>query len=426
MYRKIFPFLFVLVFILSGCGASKGIRVKKYFDDNFFDRQFTGFALYDPVKDKMLYTYQADKYFTPASNTKIFTLYTGLQLLPDSIPALHYATSGDTLYIEGTGNPAFLHSYFKDRSVLDFLEKREEPIALYSDNFYDDRFGPGWSWGDYPYYYSPERGAFPMYGNVLTVYKNRGELKAVPEYFQNALKGHADPQRPRNLRQNTFYIPQNLRDTLEIPFILSPDLTRQLLSDTLKKKIHPAHTTLPTTKKTLYSKIAADSLYQRMMYVSDNFLAEQILLMSAAAVSDSLNGKKAIDYVLDRFLPGIPQKPRWVDGSGLSRYNLFTPESIVYVLNRLYHEQPRERLFRIFAAGGQSGTLKGFYKGENGIPYLYAKSGTLSNNHNLSGYLLTRSGRVLIFSYMNNHYMQPTGEVKKRMETLLRHIRDHY
>jgi len=163
-----------------------------------------------------------------------------------------------------------------------------------------------------------------------------------------------------------------------------------------------------------------------MMYVSDNFLAEQILLMSAAAVSDSLDSKKAIDHILERFLPGIPQKPRWVDGSGLSRYNLFTPESIVYVLNRLYHEQPKERLFRIFAAGGQSGTLKGFYKGKNGIPYLYAKSGTLSNNHNLSGYLITSSGNVLIFSYMNNHYMHHTGEVKKRMETLLRHIRDHY
>ncbi|MGS2761057.1 D-alanyl-D-alanine carboxypeptidase [Sinomicrobium sp. M5D2P9] len=426
MFRKILLLLSVFAFILSGCGASKGIRVKKYFNDNFFDRQFTGFALYDPAKDKMIYTYQADKYFTPASNTKIFTLYTGLQLLPDSIPALHYAAIGDTLYIEGTGNPVFLHSYFKDRSVLDFLEEREEPMALYSGNFYDDRFGPGWSWGDYPYYYSPEKGAFPVYGNVLTVHKNRGEIKAVPEYFQNTLKGLAGSQRPREWRQNTFHIPQNLRDTLEIPFILSPDLTRQLLSDTLKKKIYPTHTALPDIKKTLYSGMASDSLYQRMMYVSDNFLAEQILLMSAAAVSDSLNSKKAIDHVLERFLPDIPQKPRWVDGSGLSRYNLFTPESIVYVLNRLYHEQPREKLFRLFAAGGQSGTLKGFYKSENNTPYLYAKSGTLSNNHNLSGYLRTKSGRVLIFSYMNNHYMQPTGEVKKRMEILLRHIRDHY
>ena len=426
MSRKIFPFLFTLVFTLSGCGASKGIRVKKYFDDDFFDRQFTGFALYDPGKDKMIYACQADKYFTPASNTKIFTLYAGLQLLSDSVPALHYSKTADTLYIEGTGNPLFLHPYFKDRAVLDFLKECEEPVALSSGNFHDDRFGPGWSWGDYPYYYSPERDAFPVYGNVVTVYKSRGKIKTVPEYFKDAVKVQADMLRPRDLRRNIFHVPQNLRDTLEIPFILSPELTCRLLSDTLKKKIYTTQTALPRTKKTLYSSIASDSLYQRMMYVSDNFLAEQILLMSAAAVSDSLDSKKAIDHILERFLPGIPQKPRWVDGSGLSRYNLFTPESIVYVLNRLYHEQPKERLFRIFAAGGQSGTLKGFYKGKNGIPYLYAKSGTLSNNHNLSGYLITSSGNVLIFSYMNNHYMHPTGEVKKRMETLLRHIRDHY
>ncbi|MBC9795183.1 D-alanyl-D-alanine carboxypeptidase/D-alanyl-D-alanine-endopeptidase [Sinomicrobium weinanense] len=425
MYKNILRYLILPALLISGCGSTKSVRIKKYFDTAFFERQFVGFTLYDPQSGKTLYNYQGGKYFTPASNTKIFTLYTALHLLPDSIPALHYNTDGDTLYIEGTGNPVFLHPYFGEKAALDFLANREEPIALYTDNFYDDKFGPGWSWGDYAYYYSPERNAFPVYGNVLTAYRDGGKTKIVPESFRNNIRKKDKQHRPRSLTENTFYLPENLKDTLEIPFVTSPERVRELLSDTLKKDISLTHTPLPVYKKTLYS-IPSDSVYRRMMHVSDNFLAEQLLLMSAQAVSDSLNARNAIDRALDSLLPDIPQKPRWVDGSGLSRYNLFTPESMVYILNRLYRELPRERLFTLFPAGGQSGTLKNSYKSENDIPYLYAKSGTLSNNHNLSGYILTKSGKILVFSYMNNHYMHPTGEVRQQMETLFRHIRDRY
>ena len=52
---------------------------------------FTGFALYDMDQKQMIYQLNADKYFTPASNTKLFTFYTCLKMLGDSIPALRYS-----------------------------------------------------------------------------------------------------------------------------------------------------------------------------------------------------------------------------------------------------------------------------------------------------------------------------------------------
>ena len=79
--------------------------------------------------------------------------------------------------------------------------------------------------------------------------------------------------------------------------------------------------------------IKYDSLYKEMLVESDNFIAEQLLLQVGNAVDSTYNVKKAIDFAMENYLSDIPQKPKWVDGSGLSRYNLFTPESIVFLLN---------------------------------------------------------------------------------------------
>jgi len=177
-------------------------------------------------------------------------------------------------------------------------------------------------------------------------------------------------------------------------------------------------------KETLYS-VSTDSVLTRMMHRSDNFLAEQLMVLASSSISDSLDVQLAIKHILENQLKDLNQQPRWVDGSGLSRYNLFTPESVVQVLSKMYSTIPRERLFSFFPAGGVSGTLEDWYPGDP-EPYVYAKTGTLSNTHNLSGYLLTKSGKILIFSFMNNHFRLPNSEVKRKMQSVLENIRDNY
>src|SRR5690606_20941483 len=144
------------------------------------------------------------------------------------------------------------------------------------------------------------------------------------------------------------------------------------------------------------------------------FIAEQLLILASSTLSDTLDGSRAQKYMLEHDLADLTQPPRWVDGSGLSRYNLFTPESMVQVLNKMYLEFPKERLFKLFPTGGVSWTLENWYP-VNSKPYIYTNSGSLSINYNLSGYLITKSGNSLIFSFANNHYLEPTAELKNHI-----------
>ncbi|MEE9360970.1 MAG: D-alanyl-D-alanine carboxypeptidase [Cellulophaga sp.] len=416
----------VVITSLIGCSSAKHKNEFKKIDSNyksnFFNTHFVGVLIVDATTKDTIYKQNATKYFTPASNTKIATLYAALELLPEVIPSLKYIETKDTLYIEGTGDPSFLHPYLKDSTTLTFLKKQPKNIAVHLNNFQENKYGPGWAWEDYDVYYSPERSALPMYGNLVQIsYKDSSIIS--PNYFEKKLIQKKHP-RNRALFDNTFYFHTNRKDTLEIPFIVDSTITKELLSSVVEKEIFLT-TKMPQEEKSILYGISSDTLYKRMMQQSDNFIAEQLLIVASSTLSDTLQSAIARKHLLKNQLANLRQPPRWVDGSGLSRYNLFSPESIVFLLQKIYTKIPQERLFNIFPAGGVSGTLKGRYKG-NPSPYIYAKSGSLGNNYCLSGYLLSNSGKTLIFSFMHNHFKKPTAEIRREIEKVLVQLRDNY
>ncbi|MEP5069150.1 MAG: D-alanyl-D-alanine carboxypeptidase, partial [Crocinitomicaceae bacterium] len=167
-----------------------------------------------------------------------------------------------------------------------------------------------------------------------------------------------------------------------------------------------------------------DTILTKMLKPSDNFLAEQLLLMAA-----NTNGFSSIDlfieHVKNTWLSELTDFV-WVDGSGLSRYNLIAPVDQVRLLKKCYDEFGWDRMTRILPTGGE-GTLEELYlTGDDEIPFIFGKTGTLSNNHSLSGYLVTKSGKRLIFSFMNNHYTKPTQEIKNAMEQFIIEIKNAY
>lgn len=426
--------LFSIIFsvgLLTSC-APKFTRVlhQKFVQTENAFQDHTGFYLYDLSKEMVVSEYKADRYFTPASNTKILTFYTCLTLLGDSLPAIRYVEAGDSLIFWGTGDPSFLNKYvYNSGGTYFFLKNSSKSLYFSTTNFSDKRFGEGWAWDDYEGSYQPERSSFPIYSNLLSATFEKGEMWVEPSLFASRVmvgEPAKDAALTRDERMNTFLFQPSFsqkQEEFEVPFIVQDSLILSLLQDTLKRKIQVTKHTLPKEALTLYST-PADSVYKVMMQESDNFLAEQLLWQCSQIISDSLASQPAIRFMQRNHFSDLPDKIRWIDGSGLSRYNLFTPRSVAQVWKKIYEKLPADRLLPLLATGGVNGTVKNWYKAES--PYIFGKTGTLANNHSLSGYLITKSGKTLIFSFMNSNYLASTSAIRSNMQEILEYIRDNY
>lgn len=414
-------------------------------NSDIFSKTITGFMLYDPATDSTIYAENEAKYMIPASNTKLFTYYAGLNVLGKKIPALKYVIKGDSLIFWGTGDPSFLHPDFGTDDVYNFLNDFDGKLYFSDSNFNDENLGPGWSWADYNSYYSAEKSPFPIYGNIARVTiehieeyhiaKENGEYLINPKVFNKFIgegvlseDGRFVLERDRVGNEFDYaFTSDTSRYETDKPFHYSPKLITELLTDTLNKSVtFLPNAKLPRNYKTIYS-MEADSLYKKMLLPSDNFIAEQIMLMISGLVGDELNSSVGIRYVKNNFMNDLPDEPNWRDGSGLSRYNLFTPRSMVALLDKIDEKVNDQQLFDALPQGGKQGTIRRLYANKDGgEPYVFAKTGTLSNNHSLSGYVMTKSGKKLIFSFMNNNYVISTSEVQSQMDQILWFIYENW
>ncbi len=428
------PVFLVFILLLNSCATERRLArniERKVRTSPMFSRAFTGFVLLDPATGRQLCNVNGDHYFTPASNTKILTLYTALHLLGDSLPALRYASHDTALWVVGTGDPTFLHPEFQhwQRSFSFLKQHLGTEVNWLPLRDGQPPLGPGWAWDDSHEDYQAELSDLPMYGNLRRVYAATDTTLAIsPPFFGKNLhtSSSSTPYNLLDFKGND--ISYNPRSTWAkgfeqwVPIQSVASETGSMLADTLKKKVVQVNgsTELARTlsTKTLYST-PLDTVLRRMMHQSDNFIADQLLLVCAEQKLHLLRQDTLIRWMLANPLHDLPQPPRWADGSGLSRYNLFSPNDIAHVLLRLWREQPHERLFSLFPAGGQSGTIANWYRGKNGQPYVFAKTGSLGGIHCLSGYLVRQNGKVLIFSFMHNNFVGSSRNWKLEMQRVL-------
>jgi D-alanyl-D-alanine carboxypeptidase/D-alanyl-D-alanine-endopeptidase (penicillin-binding protein 4) len=424
------------VFMFGSCSANKQIskKVNKLFkESSVLNDHLVGFALSDLDKGEMIYEREANKYFIPASNTKLYTFYAGLRLLKDSIPALRYIEKGDSLIFWGTGDPSFLEARLKGISAFNFLKSSSRKLFFAAGRYTGTAYGMGWAWDDYSDPSQTEISELPLYGNLATIYTAANRVNINPAFFADCLTKYSSLQvnaftADRKTEENVFTYPAvkiPSEFSQQIPYRTSLTTTLGLLTDSLKRNVQFVEMEMPPDAKVIYN-IATEDAYREMLLTSDNFIAEQLLLVYADRLNLKLNSAGTIKYILQNELKSLPDYPRWVDGSGMSRMNLFSPRDMITILQLIDKEiNNRKKLFSLLPAAGKTGTLKNAYP-KNEHPYIFAKTGTFSNNYNQSGYISTKKGRVFSFSFMNNNFITPLARVKEEMAKMMIYIHDNF
>lgn len=474
-----------IVAVLVSCSPGKSLQRSartRVLGTAALETAHVGISVFEPATGKYWYDYQGDHYFIPASNTKIPTCYAAMKYLGDSLAGIRYGFSEPNkgneslLVIDPTGDPTFLHPDFKSQRVFSFLQQNfsvaGKRLGWLTNSNKIEPWGNGWSWNDYEDDYMAERSVFPVYGNLINVRlldtsqrrimsagdpARYGLFSSGIRLFDSLLNNLRPPMYPklaaidfpavklrRKMESNDFWIEPGttpfksqiipfatrgfstaahlLLDTLKADFTLVDKLPGDGNRYTMETDNGDVDAIRIPEWKTLYSQ-PTDSFLRPLMHVSDNFFAEQALLMTSDKLLGEMNDGKIVDTLLKTDFRDLPQKPRWVDGSGLSRYNLFSPRDFVMILDRMRNEFGMERVKTIFPTGGE-GTLSSYYKTEAG--FLYAKTGTLSGVVALSGFLYTRKNKLLVFSVLVNNHNHTATEVRRAVESFLREIRSRY
>jgi D-alanyl-D-alanine carboxypeptidase/D-alanyl-D-alanine-endopeptidase (penicillin-binding protein 4) len=413
---KNLAFLFMLA--LAGCQSS---HLQNAFTESSLAQRSSGVMIKELATGKVLFEQNADHYFMPASNSKLLTFLQANRFLGNQIPSFKYRETKDTLFFWGTGDISNLHPTLKNTALRDFLAASSKVLVYGSPLKPHPVLGKGWAWDDYNDYYSAEISDMPLYGNVVNFSASERRWNIMPEVFSAVSKTGTTLDVRRNRLKNEFTLPELKKENYgsqEVPFMTSPQMTAFLLTDTLHKSVETMPLAVHPDARIFYSG-KMDSLYVSLLHQSDNAVAEQLLLMIAA--EKGWEPSQVIENLMkepgNEFLKDI----RWVDGSGLSRYSLFRPKDLIFILESLSKEVAPDRLYAILPEASKTGTLRNIQDLNPGVR-IWAKSGSFGNTYNLSGYYLTKEGKTLAFSVMSNLGNTTVKEIKQSVVEFLKAI----
>ena len=208
--------------LLSACSIQKAQKTLLTSDP--LKGAHVGIAVFNESSNQWIAKYQSDHYFTPASNTKIQSCYLGMKYLKDSIPGWQFAENKDSIFLMPLGDPSFLHPDFTYQPIAALIKQTKKQVVLCLPNKADkfEAFGRGWAWDDYPEDYQPERNRLNIYGNVVTISKQKEGIAIAPNYFtkQQVLPSKYTVWSREKLSNQFFAKPDAIKDPVQqVPFI---------------------------------------------------------------------------------------------------------------------------------------------------------------------------------------------------------------
>lgn len=373
--------------------------------------------------------------FIPASNQKILTTASAIiNLTPDYRFKTQILTDGfvkngvlkGNLYLKGGADPSL--SYEDLKSFADYLKqigilKIEGDIIGDNSFFLEEGRGHGWPEKDFEYCFTAPFSALSLNENCLRLElisdKKRVSVKMYPdnEYYEivNNLaisKKYSDYKVKAEGRKIylTGYIKPLSKAEVSIP-VKNPSLhTTSAFYKMMKEsgikitgKYHLGKTPPNANPVITHKSQPLKEIIKKANKDSNNFYAEQIFRTLGKEILGKGDTETSATVVINTLKKvGIDvSNIRIYDGSGLSKFNQLTPESIAKILSYMYNTPYFFDFYQSLAVAGTDGTLKHRFKDVKGK--IYAKTGYIKGVKNLSGYILSDNGEVYVFSILVNN-----------------------
>lgn len=155
-----------------------------------------------------------------------------------------------------------------------------------------------------------------------------------------------------------------------------------------------------------------------ILHDSHNWYAEMLLRLLAAEVHGLGRDDEGLAIVED-FLTaevGLPEGSFMLDdASGLSPYDLLSPEAVVGLLRYVWRQPWRDVFVASLATAGR-GTLRAWGR----LPALAAKTGTVRQSLAIAGYLDPQSSEPVIFAALLNHRSEERPILRSELAALIR------
>jgi serine-type D-Ala-D-Ala carboxypeptidase/endopeptidase (penicillin-binding protein 4) len=440
----------------SICSTQLGTAIDAVINRPLFSRGRWGILVQPLSTGETLYSRDAQKYFTPASNLKLLTTAAALQELGANfrIRTSIYDNGNGVLRVVGRGDPSLSDTQLQ-KLAQQLKQKGITQIQrLIADDSYiqGDIVNPTWEWEDVQSDYGAPVNSFILNQNIFS-------LKLVPQAVGKSLQvvwTDAGEAKQWRIINQSVTVAQNQPSYINITRELSG--TELRIQGQLATNSEPSLIDLPvvdpnyyflrrfraalaTEKITLGQILVVNSgvnqgeiafvespplseLLMETLQNSNNLYAEA-LLRALAVKKLRVKNQTSADVGLEVVKASLtklgvePANYILVDGSGLSRRNLVTPEAFVQILRAIARTSTAYIYRTSLPVAGKSGTLKGRFQNTSAEGIVQAKTGTLTGVVSLSGYVNAPKYEPLVFSIIVNQSGQSATVVRQAIDEVV-------
>jgi D-alanyl-D-alanine carboxypeptidase/D-alanyl-D-alanine-endopeptidase (penicillin-binding protein 4) len=425
-----------------------------------------GMLIVDAESGDTLYEQNADKYFVPASNMKLFTTALALAKLgPEyrfhTTLETHGAISSEGLLVGdlalmGRGDPNLSNRKFPYELKEEFDGPQEKALVELADAlaakgvkeisgdvigddsyFPRERYPNGWEIDDMVWEYGAAISAIVVDDNTVALTLTPGEqlgnpvqaavTPATPDFTvenqvtTSAADVKSDLTLTREPGANFVVVkgslpakstPRKLILAIEEPAQHAAVLLKRLLEERGVKVAGVArarhdHAEVAGDPVVLAEHVSAPlgDAVKLINKISQN-LHTEMLLRTVARQSGPWATTDELMKIPADFYATVGIEPGDViqtDASGLSRHDLVTPRAIVTLLSFAQKQPWFGTYYASLPVAGQDGTLEDRMKNTPAAGRIHAKTGSVEHVRTLSGFAETPSGRRLIFSFLSNN-----------------------